>query len=132
MADDRTGGDLRDRDQRADAQRAVALRDDPVETGDAAQIDDAARLQQALLHQVEEVDAAGLDDDSIPGNAVGGGRDHGGGNGCRSRVRRFRRRSGIEPFEMLHGQLPRGMRPSAESTAAGVIGICRSRTPIAL
>ena len=125
-------GEVGERDHRAYAYGSVVLLDDPVEPGNAAKIYDAARLQQAFLHQVEKVDAAGLDDNGILRCSPAGRHDHGGGNSRGSRTRRFGFRLRVQPFETLHFQLPRGMRPSAASTAAGVIGNCRSRTPIAL
>src|ERR1035437_9866078 len=58
-------GDVRERDHGAYAYRTVLLLDNLVEPGDAAEIYDAARLQQALLHEVEKVDSARLDDNGI-------------------------------------------------------------------
>ncbi len=101
-------------------------------TGNTAKVHDAAWLQQARFHQVEKVEPARLDHNGVLHCLPADARDHGGGNCGRSRICRFGCRSCIHPFEWLHLQLPRGMRPSAESTAAGVIGNWRSRTPIAL
>ena len=61
-SDPRVRGDLRERGEGADPQRAVGLDRDPVEAGDALDVDDARRLDEVLLQVVEEVDAAGLED----------------------------------------------------------------------
>lgn len=58
-------GELGKRNQRTDAQVSARLIDDLSKFGNVAQIDNAARPEQALLHQVEYIDAARLQDDRI-------------------------------------------------------------------
>ena len=88
------------------------------------------RRQQAFFHQVEQIDAAGLETTLSPDGAgplIAAATVIGGGAGSVIQVLR------AAPFEVFHGgQLRCGMRPSAARTAAGVIGNCRTRTPMAL
>ena len=46
------------RDGRADVQRAIAVDFEPLQLGDAAQINDACRLDHAVLHLGQQVSAA--------------------------------------------------------------------------
>jgi hypothetical protein len=108
----RIRGEPGERDVRADPRRA-AVDLERVEAGQLAEADEAARLLEALLQPVEQIDAA---------------RE-------RHRARLAERRDGVgdglglDPFEALHGRLP---FRSAASTVRGVIGSSRTRTPIAL
>ena len=120
---------------RASPSRRCAIRrrlvlGDGVEARHAAQIDQTARREQAFLHQVEQIDAARLQDDRQPAR------------------RRWRARrpwpqrssptppSGLgdaasgHPFEAVHGH--QASPPTPARTTARFIGKARSRTPIAL
>jgi hypothetical protein len=108
----RVGGELRERDVRADL-RAAGPDLDLVEPGELAEADEAARALDALLEPIEQIDAAG--ERHRAGRAE---RRHRVGDGL-----------GLDPFEALHDRFP---FRSAASTARGVIGSSRMRTPIAL
>src|ERR1035437_3562711 len=129
-------GDVRERDHGAYAYRTVLLLDNLVEPGDAAEIYDAARLQQALLPEVEKVDSARLDDNGILQSSPAGRYDHGSGNSRNSRARRFGFRLRVHPFETLHfvsshpggGQVRRARPPALSATVAAARRLrCRRR-----
>jgi len=125
-------GELRERNHRPDAQGSARLFDDAPQFGNAAQIDEAARTEQPFFHQVEQVDAASLQDDGI-GSRLAALREHGIGNRAGSCACCGGKVAGAGPFETVHVRgLVAGIRPSAPRIVAGVIGNWRTRTPIAL
>ena len=133
---ERVRGQFGQRDHRADAQAAVGLFFDAVQARNGRQADQHRRRQQALLEQIEQIDAAGLHHRGR-GCRRRDGRTGGRAHRVGDRGRRCRgglaRGSGGRPGKGIHDIRPgAGARPSAASTAAGVIGSDRSRTPIAL
>ncbi len=124
-------GHLIQRRHRAYSETAAAVVRNDVQSGDPSQIDQAARREQAFLHQIQQIDAACLQ------NVCGVRRvarmrvEH--------RVRHCRRggacglpdAAGVGPFEPRHRHRYL-LAASAARIAARFIGKARSRTPIAL
>ena len=105
--DERGGG--------ADAQPAVRHgRDRPVEVLD---VHEAVRLRHVVLHQAEQVHAAGDGQDPAPPGA--------------ERGERLLLVRGVDVGKGFHFTPPIRCGSSAVSTLAGVIGRCRMRAPIA-
>ncbi len=98
-ANDRVRRDLRERDQRADAQRrrpaASTIASSP---GTPRRLTTRRGCEQALLHQVEQVDAARLDHNGSRAPAADATMRR---QPCRSRSP-LRRRSRVHPFEAVH------------------------------
>jgi hypothetical protein len=86
---------------------------------DALQVDDSCRRDDAFLHQIEQVEAAGLRDRA----------------GCRQQRDCFLYGPRIDPLQGAHACSSSSLRSSARraaSTFAGVIGNVRMRLPVAL
>ena len=88
---------------------------DPAKAADVADVDQLRRSDDALLHQVEQIDAAGLDDGAVFEFS-----------------QRLVDRGAIDKRKPVHASSSWLTFPSAASTFAGVIGILRMRTPVAL
>ena len=124
------GRDALQGDHGPQSQAAVGGLCDRLQLGDPGQADELVRREQPFLHEVEQIDTAGLEN----GRVRIGSRCA--GHQARSRVERqfrgLRNRPGSRPGEAIHVDPPAGTRPSAVSTAAGVMGRERRRTPVAL
>src|SRR5260370_35558875 len=83
-------------------------------TADVADIDKLSRRNNAILHQVEQIDTTRLDGSTVVELA-----------------KSFVHRLAIDERKLVHPCTPFTF-PSALSTFAGVIGILRRRTPVAL
>ena len=126
-------GERRQGDHRPDPQAAVFLFDDRIEPRHFFQVHHLRRRQQAFLEEIEKIDAAGLDDGYFAVTpAVRSARSSRWPRSLRPRpqLRQSFWHSPRQTGSRL--QLLCGTLPSAASTAAGVIGMLRRRTPIAL
>ncbi len=103
--------------ERADAQAAVGDGRDLAHPGDGLQVDHARRLDEPLLHVVQEVDAARLEHAARRVREQGAGLGDGGGSG---------------QLEAPHGQALPFASARAARTRSGVMGSSRMRAPVAL
>ncbi len=94
--------------------QAIRTGGDPAKTADVADIDELRRRNNPILHQVEQIDAACLHGSAVVELA-------------KSLVHRL----AIDERKFVHACTSCTL-PSALSTFAGVIGILRMRTPVAL
>src|SRR5438876_8956056 len=94
--------------------QAIRTDCDPVKGANVADIDELWRRNDAIFHQIEQIDAARLDDAAIVELA-----------------KSFVHRHAIDERKFVHACTSCTF-PSALSTFAGVIGILRMRTPVAL
>ena len=106
--------DLTQGRERSEAQAVLGYRD-AAQAVDIANVDELRRRDDAILHQVEQIDAPSLD-----GGAVA--------ELPKSLIYCF----AINVCELIHACTSPCTLPSAVSTFAGVIGILRMRTPVAL
>jgi hypothetical protein len=88
---------------------------DAAKTLDVADVDQLGWGNNVFLHQVEQINAAGLDHGAVAQLAQG-----------------FVYRPGIDKCELVHACTSSCVLPNAASTLAGVIGSFRIRTPVAL
>src|SRR6185503_10359550 len=107
-------GDFRQRDEWLEVQPIVGHRY-TAEAADISDVDQTRRSYDALLHQIEEVNAACLQHSTVV--EFGEGLID-----CRAIYKR----------EAIHALSSEPTLPSASSTLAGVIGILLIRTPVAL
>src|SRR5438309_4739918 len=105
--------DLTQGRQRCEMQ-AIRTDCDPLKRADVADVDELWRRDDAVLHQIEQIDAARLGDSAVVQLA-------------KSLVHRH----AIDERKFVHACTSCTF-PSALSTFAGVIGILRMRTPVAL
>src|ERR1700733_10527037 len=99
--------------QRPEAQ-AILAGCDPAKAGDVADVDELRRRDDVVLHEVEQIDSASFD-----------------GGAFAELAESFVYRHAIDERELVHACTSCTF-PSTLSTLAGVMGIFRMRTPVAL
>src|ERR1019366_5902168 len=115
FSNQRMVADLSERGERANRQPLLRLMNS-AQRGNIAYIHKLGRLNGSILHASQKIDAAGLDDRTV------------------LQLRQCRvNRAAIRERQAVHAKLLPGTGCfSAARTTAGVIGVWRMRTPIAL